>query len=170
MLTHEYLKSVLHYNPETGDFTWLVRHGSQALKGRVAGSVDTSTGKAYLIVRINRRGYKAHRLACFYVYGEWPEDEVDHEDGNGLHNWWGNLELATHSQNMRNRRLNKNNKSGVCGVFFYTQRGRWCASIRGNGRQIKLGRREDKFEAICLRKSAEIKFNYHENHGQVRPL
>jgi len=171
VLTQEYLKELLSYNKESGDFIWLVPYGPMVKKGDVAGTIkDGGSGKKYLTIRINRRGYSAHRLACFYVNGEWPENEVDHQDGNGLHNWWDNLELATHTENQRNRRLNKNNKSDVCGVHFEKSRNKWVASIRGNDRQIKLGRHKDKFEAICMRKSAENKFNYHENHGQVRPL
>ena len=170
-ITQEYLKELLTYDKESGDFVWLVSYGPMVKKGDVAGTLFLCpNGKKYLVIRINRYGYKAHRLACFYMNGEWPVNEVDHQDGNGLHNWWDNLRLATHSQNQRNRRLNANNKSGVCGVFFEESRNKWTASIRGNGRQIKLGRRIDRFEAICLRKSAENKFNYHKNHGQVRPL
>jgi len=170
-LTQEYLMQLLSYDKETGDFVWLVPYGPIVKKGDVAGTLFLCpNGKKYLRIGINKKHYRAHRLAFFYVNGEWPENEVDHQDGNGLHNWWDNLRLATKSQNQRNRRLNKNNKSDVCGVCFDKERNKWVASIRGNERLVKLGRHEDKFEAICLRKSAENKFNYHENHGQVRPL
>ena len=171
MLTQEYLKSILHYSPETGDFTWKISNSNRIKVGDIAGAVNLShTGKKYIRISIDGKLYMAHRLASLYMNGEWPKHQIDHEDGNGLHNWWDNLRQATNSQNQRNARMLKNNTSGIRGVCFNKERRLWDVRIGANNKCVRVGMYEDKFEAICARKSAERKFNYHENHGQVRPL
>jgi hypothetical protein len=57
-----------------------------------------------------------------------------------------------------NRGLSKNNTSGVKGVVFDSRLGKWSARIGLNYKLIYLGISEDWFEAVCLRKSAELKY------------
>jgi hypothetical protein len=66
-LTQERLKSLLNYNPETGEFTWLVnRRGAWA--GEIAGyPKHTGSGKVYIIIGIDGKKYYAHRLAWLYT-------------------------------------------------------------------------------------------------------
>jgi hypothetical protein len=63
-----------------------------------------------------------------------PGMVVDHRDGNGLNNQRSNLRLATHAENMRNRKTQSNNLSGYKGA---TQRpdGKWRGAIAYNGRR-----------------------------------
>lgn len=66
---------------------------------------------------------------------------IDHEDGDGLNNRMStNLRLASHADNMKNRRTNANNKSGFKGVYLDKFTGRWASCIRLNGRTHHLGR------------------------------
>ncbi len=65
--------------------------------------------------------------------------QVDHEDGNGLHNWRSNIRLATHQQNTWNRKLTKANKSGLFGVFWRPRNKRFVAAIRKDGKPKHLG-------------------------------
>ncbi len=55
---HE-LKSMIHYNSDTGDFTWKSFRGGTACANSVAGSIDT---KGYRQIKIYGRLYLAHRL------------------------------------------------------------------------------------------------------------
>lgn len=99
-LTQEYLKSILHYSPETGLFTWLVKLSNRVKIGMLAGTVRNN---GYFKININGQLYYSHRLAWLYVTGEWPKDRIDHKDNNGLNNKWINLREATASQNNKNR-------------------------------------------------------------------
>lgn len=97
-LTQEMLKHLLHYDPATGEFTWVNP------LGRVeAGSKAGSTRKdGYVAIKIKGLAFKAHRLAHLYMTGEWPISG-DHEDRNPGNNRWKNIRPSTHAQNCRNR-------------------------------------------------------------------
>jgi hypothetical protein len=99
-----------------------------------------------------------------------PEHGIDHEDGNGLNNRWENLRDVTRLENMRNRRKYKNNTSGVVGVVWNKARGKWQVQIKVKGTLIFLGYFVNKDDAIKARKKADIKYGFHKNHGEDRPL
>ena len=65
--------------------------------------------------------------------------EVDHKNRDGLDNRRDNLRVATPSQNMCNRRLQRNNNSGIRGVSYEKKRGKWSARISFNGKKKNLG-------------------------------
>ena len=148
-LIAEYLRSVLHYDPETGFFTWRERSDlpegrarnawNARYAGRRAGALVPSKHTTYVTIRINNRHYRAHRLAWLYVTGEWPSGDIDHEDGDGTHNWFENLRDATRTQNNGNTRRPTNNTSGYKGVVRSHNGKRWVAYIRINGRLLHLG-------------------------------
>ena len=161
MITQKRLKQLLHYDPETGVFTRNTKYLDMEV-GDVAGGVDDS---GYVRIYVDGKRYRAHRLAWLYVYGEWP-DKVDHADHIRNNNKIGNLESGTYRDNALNQSVPKNNKSGVIGVHWHKGRNQWIASIRINYKLITLLSRKDFFETVCARKSAEIKYGFHENHGK----
>lgn len=75
----------------------------------------------YRQVALCGRIYSVHRIAWALYYGEHPNGEIDHINGNRSDNRLCNLRLATSSQNNQNRRLSSRNKSGVKGVFQVRQ-------------------------------------------------
>jgi hypothetical protein len=170
MITQERLKELLHYDPETGVFTWKVNKGPTARAGTEAGSVKHQQRNYYRHIRADGVTYCAHRLAWLYVHGKFPENEIDHDDGNGLHNWIKNLRDVTRRDNQKNRRLNCNNTSGTTGVSFNQATAKWQARIQTDSGQKHLGQFVEIKDAIAARKAAEIDHGYHENHGQIRPL
>lgn len=154
MVTQERLRELLFYDPVTGLFVRNVAVGGQ-LVDAVAGHRDNG----YIKIRVDGRTYKAHRLAWFYVHGEWPE-VIDHINRIRSDNRLVNLRNVTKGENNKNHEMFKNNTSGVTGVCWRGRDSSWCAFINVEGKKIHLGQRKDKFEAICLRKSAELNYGY----------
>lgn len=66
-------------------------------------------------------------------------EEVDHIDGNGLHNRRCNLRRATPTENRRNRKTQRNNTSGFKGVDFVRREGAWRARVAVDQLTICLG-------------------------------
>ena len=151
-LTVEYLRSILHYDPATGIFTWKVRTARNVKAGDIAGSLD---GGGYLLISVRSRLHKAHRLAWLYVYGEWPTDQIDHINRIGTDNRISNLREATNKQNNQNRSKSSHNTSGHTGVYLVKQNSKWRAQIMHNYKQIHLGYFTDIEGALSARKAAE---------------
>ena len=127
LLTAARLRELLHYSPESGVFTWIVRPSNNVHIGDTAGCRGS---KGYLYITTNRRLYLAHRLAWLYMRGEWPTAQIDHVDGIRGNNRFSNLREATSSQNMQNqRRARINNRSVLLGVSRSGAKGPWIARI-----------------------------------------
>lgn len=112
ILSREYLQSILRYDPETGVWTRIEARGGARI-GDVAGNPDSG---GYTQITIDGVIYMAHRLAWFYMTGEWPPRRIDHEDTDQANNRWVNLRLATRRQNAANAKVSKANRLGVKGV------------------------------------------------------
>lgn len=169
-LTQEYVKKLFNYDPVTGYLTRKITRSNRNKIGDRVGSKHKADRKIYLRVNIDRKLYYVHRVIWLFVTGDWPENEIDHQDGNGLNNWWDNLRDVTRVVNSQNHRLADNNTSGVVGVYFFKRTRGWYSNIQVEGESIYLGYYRDFFETVCARKSAENKYGFHENHGSIRPL
>lgn len=134
ILTQERLKELLHYNPDTGIFTWLVIGKNRIKKTRIAGS---KTKDGYIKITIDGIGYFAHRLAFLYMNGKYPDNFTDHINGTKTDNYWKNLRDANVIQNNRNAKKRKDNTSGFKGVSKF--RDKWEARCRTENGRIHLG-------------------------------
>lgn len=160
---------LLNYNSSTGIFTWKVSRG-KSVAGSTAGyEKKNSSGKSYLKITTGRKSFFLHRLA-FVLMGEPLPEQVDHDNGNGMDNRRRNLSPSSSSENSKNRRLQKNNSSGILGVIKRSDNNRYRVRIGTGKSRIDLGHFSDFFDACCARKSAENKYGYHRNHGEVRAL
>jgi hypothetical protein len=158
-LTRERLQQVLHYCLHTGIFTWRVAVGvgrGFRSAGAPAGCIQ---GRGYMQIMVDGRRHYTHRLAWLYMTGSWPEQHVDHVNGDRCDNRWRNLRAADHSVNNQNRRkASRNNKLGVIGV---SKKGnRFIAQITFDGRCHHIG----SFETAELAHAAylEVKRNRHQ--------
>ncbi len=152
------LRDSFKYEPETGALYKKRRDGSYSECGVL-------TGK-YLRVSIDRKRYLCHRLIWILVYGEWPENCIDHIDGNGTNNRIDNLRDVTYAVNQRNTSMKKTNTSGHVGVYYRKDKASWLASIKMNGKTIPLGLFKNKINAIQARKLGEAIYGFHTNHGR----
>lgn len=170
-ISQEDLKSILHYCQETGIFTYAKKVSKKINLGQKAGTVQkTKAGKPYVHIIINGYRYRAHHLVWIYMYGHLPSMIIDHIDGDGTNNRLSNLHDKSEQENHKNKRLFRTNKTGLPGVFWRKERSIFCAQIKVNYVNYNLLNTKDFFEACCARKSAEHRFGFHENHGQIRPL
>ena len=151
-LTAEYLRSILHYEPETGIFTWKVSNSNRVRIGDAAGC---PCGGGYLNITVGSRLYLGHRLAWLYVYGVWPKDQIDHINRNRSDNRITNLRDVSTKQNLQNAGKYSHNTSGHPGVCWHKQHSKWVASIMHNQKSIHLGYFTDIEEALSARKAAE---------------
>lgn len=131
-LTVDRLKEVLSYDPETGEFRWLVAGPKHAIGDRAGGSMKGRYPK----VHIDGTSYRAHRLAWFYVHGAWPL-EVDHINLEKSDNRMANLRDSDRSKNMANTPLRSTNSSGFKGVVRVNRR--WRAQGMWLGKFLHFG-------------------------------
>lgn len=135
-LTAERLRELLHYDPETGVFTWRQRRGGAAKEGCRAGARKNR----YRLVYVDGCKIYEHRLAWFYVHGVWPPEHIDHIDGVGTNNSIHNLRPVSRALNLQNQRgAQKGSRSGLLGVDFQVAAQKWRARIQVNGRHIHIG-------------------------------
>lgn len=147
MITAARVRELLNYDPGTGIFTWKVKRRS-VNAGAVAGSLRPD---GRWKIEVDRREYKAHRLAWLYVNGEWPPLDLDHEDNDPSNNRIANLRPATGSQNQGNKRKPRSNTSGYKGVSWFKYKhkdgGKWHAQIMKAGKRVHLGFFDDPEQA-----------------------
>jgi hypothetical protein len=131
------------------------------LKGKEVGSTTK-----YKATCINKVTWYIHEIIWIMHYGNKGSNEIDHINHDKLDNRVENLRLVTRSENNKNRGLSPKNTSGITGVCWSKVKKKWESKIKINGKDINLGRSSNFFEACCLRKSAECKYNFHPNHGK----
>lgn len=155
MLTQSALKEALHYDPETGHFTWLVRSDRQQqhnkkLAGTRAGCVGSL---GYITIKINSKLYYGHRLAWLYMTGAFPKTNTDHINGERSDNRFVNLREASHAQNM----YNKPNR-GSCAKGVMRRGNKFRARIKYDGVTYSLGQFDTEEEAAEAYKKKAVQF------------
>lgn len=141
------------------------RKGCKFPAGHEAGCKSEQIG--YKIVMVSRKFHFVHRIIWEMHNGNVPEGmEIDHINGIRDDNRIENLRCVTKGENALNKRMTKRNKSGVTGVCFDKRTGLYLSQIskKGIGRVMKQF--DNIFDAACHRKSLEIEYGFHENHGK----
>lgn len=166
------LRKLLAYDPETGLLTWKPRAaGPQSWNTRYAGAAALNCVHAdgYRKGRIYKVLLRAHRVAWAVHHGSWPENHIDHINGDRADNRISNLRNVTRQENQKNMRLPSDNTSGRIGVWWHKKNKKWVAEIKSAGRKRHLGS-FTRFEDACkARADAEREDGYHQNHGRLGP-
>lgn len=121
----------------------------------------------YKRIKILGKHYSHHRIIWELFNGVIPDNmQIDHIDGDRSNNNIENLRLVLKDENSRNRRISKNNTSGYHGIVYDKRyEGKIQAYISNKGKRETIYSGYDFFEAMCRRKSKEIEYGYHRNHG-----
>lgn len=179
------LLKLLRYEPDTGllyfrerGSEWFSNSGRGGSLGQAARWNGRWANKA--AGHINQDGYCAvrapklggggdsllsHRVIWCMEKGSWPSDQIDHINHVRTDNRMANLREATNKINSRNQSMMSHNTSGICGVFWAANIGKWSAQIIVNGRRIYLGAFPNKDAAHRARQKADQDFGFHTNHG-----
>lgn len=131
MITQDRLKELMHYDPDTGLFTWATKAARKVVVGSRAGSAQPGD---YVVIKFDSSRHQAHRLAWLYMTGELPTLDVDHINGDRQDNRWSNLREVSRSENLQNqRRGHQGSTSPLLGVSWSKSRNKWVAQIRPPG-------------------------------------
>ena len=152
------IQEMLRYDPKTGQLFW--RKSPGARSNRRAGDVaGTLSPEGYIHIQLDGRIYQAHRLAYFLATGIDPDElQVDHWNGVRHDNSFGNLRLATPSEQTYNKtKLRSDSKSGIPGVYQLPN-GSWRTVLTFKGKQVLQKTFKTKEEAISSRRAAELKY------------
>ena len=151
-----YDDALKYFEYKDGKLFWNIHIGSKSA-GSVAGRVNKL---GYVEVTIDGTHFKAHRIVWLLCHGYWPENYIDHIDGNTGNNNIENLREVSQQCNLRNSKVSKNNTSGVRGVSFNKTLGYWIATIKNMRVVDHLGYFKTKSDAVRARYEAELKYGW----------
>ncbi len=151
--TKDEIVSVLSYDRDTGVFKWNTSKLKRVRNGDVAGF----STRGYIGIGLFGKQYKAHRIAWVIEYGEWPESELDHINGDRTDNRICNLRLANRFINNQNKRRSAiGSSSKYIGVCFSKSHNKWMSKVKINGKTHYLGIFDDEEKAsIAYQKAKE---------------
>ena len=157
-ITREKLLEVFDYDPSTGKLT----HKRTTISGKKNELATFAHSRDYLSVCIGRKQYLAHRIIYLMVTGKEP-NHIDHINHNKSDNRWDNLRNVMQEENNRNMPLQQNSSTKITGVSKF--RNKFRAYIGVAGKHKHLGVFDSVTQAIEARKTAEVLYGYHSNHG-----
>lgn len=168
-ITQPELKEILEYNEETGEFTWLVAKGNRVRVGQIAGSLNK--GHGYIEIGIDNKLHYAHRLVWLYHFGNLPDEQIDHINGDRANNRVENLRESSRYMNARNQKKSSINSSGTTGVSLRKTKQRngniiesWVASwYDSSGKQLSKSFSVPKY---TFEQAKKLAINYREERIQ----
>ncbi len=157
---------------DSQDYEWLIKFKWHA---------QSNNGYTYYAARGELRPFASGKRNLFLMHREIlglppsRSSDVDHKDGNGLHNCRENLRITTRSVNCQNRKIPRNNTSGFRGVCWSEREKNWRAQINVGKIRKSIGRYDTKEEAaraydIAAKKEygEEARINFPSPNGAKR--
>lgn len=180
-ITQELVRELLHYDPETGLFTWRPRpreafsrnqdwiRWNNRFAGKVTGSIYKS-GDNYQSKKLFLLGKprSSAQIAWIYMLGNPAPEVVDHINRNATDDRWINLRASDRGKNMLNQSLKSDNTSGHAGVTFHRKTGKWWARCQLRGERKSLGLHETKEGAAFALERFRKENGFSSGHGSRR--
>jgi len=155
----------IDYDPIKGTF-FKNKNAPRYKNRQILNEISDTRYTNYCRAVIGGREVSAQQVAWIHMKGTLPNNLIDHIDGDTTNNKWSNLREVTEVENSRNQKINRKNKSGHMGVRITTA-GNYTAYITGhNLKRIHLGTFSTYEKAVNAREEAELKYEYHKNHGR----
>lgn len=148
--TQARLKELFAYNPTTGVMIRKVATNNRVKTGEPLTRKDSN---GYIQVSVDNHLYALHQLIWVWVYGTYPDGQIDHINRVRDDNRLCNLRIVTQAQNMLNKSTYINNWTGAPGVMWYARSSKWVARIGVGGKRKHLG----YFDSIDAAKAAYLK-------------
>jgi hypothetical protein len=104
-------------------------------KGKKVGVINNS---GYTTIVVDGKNMAMHR-AVFIMHHGYSPAMIDHIDGNKSNNKIENLRPCTKSTNGWNRKIHKNNKTGIKNVLWKAEKNAWIVKLNVNKKRIHLG-------------------------------
>lgn len=165
-LRYEEVAKLFTYDRETGVLYRRIRDRNTIRRKYVAGSIKGAKD-GYRRVGIKGKTYREHRIIMMFCFGHIPENaEIDHINHVRDDNRLVNLRFATQGENLKNQSVSSKSTTGVTGVCFSMSRNKFIAQIKVNRQVHYLGCYNTLEEAAAARAEANLKFNFHNNHGK----
>ena len=136
------IKNSFEYNPETGRIKSLI-------SGKIIGAASILSSN-YISIYLRGIKLRGHTVAWVLQHGKYPDECIDHINGNRSDNRMCNLRSVSHAENMKNKKKYKNNSTGVSGVYFEKESSRYRARIGHGKNTIYVGR----FPTLLMAKEA----------------
>ena len=166
MLKYEDVSETFTYDRGSGVLYWRKRNRNTIRHKYVAGSSKGATD-GYRRVGIKGKIYQEHRIIMVLCFGHIPENaEIDHINHVRDDNRLDNLRFVTQGENLKNQSVSSKSTTGVTGVYFSKSRNKFVAQIKVNRQVHYLGIYSTLEEAAAARAEANLKFNFHANHGK----
>lgn len=161
----DYLNKYMDINLITGELRWK-ESSRNCKKGDLIGSIDD---RGYRRVFLKGKHIRIHRLVWLLAYGSFPNEDIDHINGNKLDNSLDNLRLVSDFENLQNSKRRLDNTSGVKGVSWHKQHNAWQARIAVNGVRKSLGYFSSIEDAEkSIREERELLHKEFCNHGDLK--
>ena len=116
-----------YFRYEDGNLYWKIKTNRNVVIGSMAGSIRKD---GYIRLRLNKKYYYCHRVVWEMHNGQIPEGlMIDHIDGDRSNNNLENIRLVSALENQKNMKKPSSNTSGVIGVSWREDRGKWRVTI-----------------------------------------
>ena len=135
VLTQDRLKELFNYSERVGEFTYKLINHSRKKAGKAAGTI-TSSG--YIVISVDGKSYKAHRLAWLFVYGKMPVGQIDHINGDKRDNRISNLRDVPARGNSQNKKIHRDGKD-LIGTQKNPETDTYYVQLSISGKKVYLG-------------------------------